>query len=146
MFIYIYTHIDICDVCVYNLFIFTFQSNVYVCIACAKSLLLVKWFGKRQTCPIKFSFLFNHYLRIHKITKSIHCNFIDSFRCGMSYYCFLVLQINFLIWRRYIFPKSNIEMLVMAFLYLLIASHAQNVVSPSLSDSQYSGTWLKGST
>lgn len=33
---------------------------------------------------------------------------------------------------RYIFPKSNIEMLAMAFLYFLIISHTQNVVSLSL--------------
>lgn len=83
---------------------------------------------KSAGLAIKFSFFFSRYLKMHKITKSILCNFIDPFHSGMSY-CFLIVDINFIIWRSYIFPNSNIEILVMAFPYFLITTHAQNVVS-----------------
>lgn len=98
-------------VCMNDFFIFLFQSNVY---ETSELLLLNLILGEMVWEDAGLGYKFNFYVRIHRITGSVHGNFMDPFLSGIL---FLGIRCQLRILRRNIFAKSNTEMLVVIFLY-----------------------------
>lgn len=81
--------VSVIYVCMNDFFIFLFQSKVY-----ETSELLLLNLGEMVWEDAGLGYKFSFYVRIHRITGSVHGNFVDPFLSGILY-CFLASDVNF---------------------------------------------------